>query len=448
MVLGDHTEYLTHHPFHCGWSEVWIIGTDGSQGYIFLRWFQAHHVFMDEAHHFLPDLLRCKGEGVARCVLPCISFLSFGGTWAGLSAGYQIIPGGTVPHSTLHPGWLARALRGHWTSRSAIPSDARGHDPSSTGPLLLLECTGVLHRSWRDQQPLQMRAVLELLELGYLPMVVALGPDPSCEQAKSFQVAACAVHEALVHIAHVTEWLQFFDVQPLALSFFHHLNELVPVAVPLTDVQGADLGGIKASDYVHEIPLPPGGHKVHEVLHRILAGDIPSPLRSLGGGPILPCSGMRGLFLATSLLPGLWSSPLSHTLTLASCSFSLGYGRGKPHLLRWVYCLLVWGGWMCLLTSWGSSWLMGGWVSWLAQAYGARHSWSGRARRRLMPKSPAYPSMSQWVVARRHVHRCRRSNSGKDWWRPCCWWYTSHGGASGGHRGWCHWGITGLGWDP
>ena len=206
----------------------------------------------------------------------------------------------------------------------------------------------MLHRSWRDWQPLQMRAILEL---GYLPMVVALGPDPSREQAKSLQAMARAVHEALVHIAHVMEGLQFFDVQPLALSFFHCLSEPVPVAVPLMGVQGADLVCIKASNYVDEIPLPPGGHKVHEVLHRILAGNTPLPLRPSGGGPILPCSGMTGLFPVTSLLPGLWSSPLSHTLTLASCSFCLGDGRSKPHLLRWVYCLLVWGGGMCLLTS-------------------------------------------------------------------------------------------------
>ena len=146
-----------------------------------------------------------------------------------------------------------------------------------------------------------MRAVLELVELGYLPMVVASGSDPSHEQAKSFQVVAHAVHEAVVNIAHVMEWLQFFDVQPLALSFFHRLNELVPVTVPLMSVQEADLGGIKASDYVHEIPLPPRGHKVHEVLHRILACNTPSPLKSLGGGPILPCSGMRGLFPAANV---------------------------------------------------------------------------------------------------------------------------------------------------
>ena len=170
-------------------------------------------------------------------------------------------------------------------------------------------------------------------------------------QAKCRQAVARAVHEALVHVAHVTEWLKFFDVQPLALLFFHCLNKLVPVTVPLVGVQGADLGGIEASDYVHEIPLPPRGHKVHEVLHRILACNTPSPLRSSGGGLILPCSGMRGLFPATSLLPGLWSSPLGHTLTLASCSFSLGDGTGKPHLPRWVYRLLGWGGGMCLLTS-------------------------------------------------------------------------------------------------
>ena len=106
-------------------------------------------------------------------------------------------------------------------------------------------------------------------------MVVASGPDPFCEQAKSFQVAASAVHEALSHIVHVTKWLQFFDVQPLALTLFHHLNELVPVAVPLACVQGADLGGIKASDHVHEIPLPARGHEVHEVLHQILTCNTP-----------------------------------------------------------------------------------------------------------------------------------------------------------------------------
>ena len=143
---------------------------------------------------------------------------------------------------------------------------------------------------------------------------------------------------------------QLFNVQPLALTLFHHLNELVPVAVPLAGVEGANLGGIKAYDHVHEVPLPARGHKVHEVLHWILACDTPSLFRSSGGGPVLSCPGMRGQFLVTSLLSSLWSSPLSHTLTLASRSFSLGDRRGKPYLPRWVYCLLIWGGWMCLVT--------------------------------------------------------------------------------------------------
>ena len=301
---------------------------------------------MDEADHFLPGLLRYKGKGAARCVPPCVGFLFLleapGPASAWVTRSSQEAPSPTLPSIQ---------------DDSTEPSDVIGPltplfpvAPGATAPHLLdlCCCWSVL---WLDQQPLQVRAVLKLLELVYLPMVVALGPDPSCEQAKSFQVVARAVHEALDHIAHVTAGLQFFDVQPLALLFFHRLNELVLVAVPLTGVQGANLECIKASDYVHEIPLPPRGNKVHEVLPRILAGNTPSPLRSSGGGPILPCSGMRGLFPVTSLLPGLWSSPLGHTLTLASCSFSLGYERSKPHLPRWVYHLLIWGGWMCLLTS-------------------------------------------------------------------------------------------------
>ena len=53
---------------------------------------------------------------------------------------------------------------------------------------------------------------MELLELGYLPMVVALGPDPPHEQAKSLQAVAHAVCTAVVYISHIAEGLQFFDV--------------------------------------------------------------------------------------------------------------------------------------------------------------------------------------------------------------------------------------------
>ena len=112
MLLGYHTEYLTRHPFHCGQSEIWIIGTNGSRGCTFLRWFQALRMFVDNAHRFLPGL-RCKGKGVARCLLPCVGFLSFAGTWASLSVGYQIIPGGAI---------FSSALTSRMTRRSPLRS--------------------------------------------------------------------------------------------------------------------------------------------------------------------------------------------------------------------------------------------------------------------------------------------------------------------------------------
>ena len=71
-------------------------------------------------------------------------------------------------------------------SCSTTSRGARGHGPWSIGPLWLLEHTGALHWPWRDRQPSEVRAVLELVELSYLPMVVALDPDPFCVQAKSF----------------------------------------------------------------------------------------------------------------------------------------------------------------------------------------------------------------------------------------------------------------------
>ena len=57
-----------------------------------------------------------------------------------------------------------------------------------------------------------MRAEVALLELGYLPMVVASGPDPPREQAESLQAAARAVRKAFVYISHIAEGLQVFDV--------------------------------------------------------------------------------------------------------------------------------------------------------------------------------------------------------------------------------------------
>ena len=50
-----------------------------------------------------------------------------------------------------------------------------------------------------------MRAVLELVQLSYLPMVVTSSPHPSGMQAKSLQVVASGLLKAPGHIRHVLE---------------------------------------------------------------------------------------------------------------------------------------------------------------------------------------------------------------------------------------------------
>ena len=68
---------------------------------------------------------------------------------------------------------------------------------------------------------------------------------------------ASGVQKALGHIMHVAEWHQFFNVQPLAiLTFFHGLDELVPITVPLSGIERGDLAGIKASHHMDQVPLP------------------------------------------------------------------------------------------------------------------------------------------------------------------------------------------------
>ena len=57
-----------------------------------------------------------------------------------------------------------------------------------------------------------MRAEVELLELDYLPMVIAPGPNPPREQAESLQAVARAVRKAFVYVSHIAVGLQFFDV--------------------------------------------------------------------------------------------------------------------------------------------------------------------------------------------------------------------------------------------
>ena len=93
-----------------------------------------------------------------------------------------------------------------------------------------------------------MRAVLALFQLGYLPMVVTLGPNPSGMQAKSLQLVAGGLLKTPGHIRHVSE---LFNVQPLAiLAFIHGLDELVPIIVPLFAVERGDLAGIKTPHHM------------------------------------------------------------------------------------------------------------------------------------------------------------------------------------------------------
>ena len=96
-----------------------------------------------------------------------------------------------------------------------------------------------------------MRAVLELVQLSYLPMVVTSGPNPSGMQAKPLQIVASGLLKAPGHIRHVLEWCQLFNVQPLAiLVFIHGLDKLVLIIVPLSAVERGDLAGIKTPHHM------------------------------------------------------------------------------------------------------------------------------------------------------------------------------------------------------
>ena len=96
-----------------------------------------------------------------------------------------------------------------------------------------------------------MRAVLELVQLSYFPMVVTLGPNPSGMQAKPLQMVAGGLLKAPGHIGHVSEWRQLFNVQPLAiLVFIHGLDELVPIIVPFSAIERGDLAGVKTPHHM------------------------------------------------------------------------------------------------------------------------------------------------------------------------------------------------------
>ena len=88
VVLSYHTEYLTRHCLYSSRSEIRIIGTDGSQGDVFLRRLSARCMLIDSTHCLLPGLLRSKGEGAARCLLFGIGFFPFAGTWPSLLVSY------------------------------------------------------------------------------------------------------------------------------------------------------------------------------------------------------------------------------------------------------------------------------------------------------------------------------------------------------------------------
>ena len=96
-----------------------------------------------------------------------------------------------------------------------------------------------------------MRAVLELVQLSYLPMIITPGPNPTGMQAKPLQLVASGLLKAPGHIGHVLEWLQLFNVQPLAiLAFIHGLDELVLITVPLSAIERGDLAGIKTPNHM------------------------------------------------------------------------------------------------------------------------------------------------------------------------------------------------------
>ena len=68
------------------------------------------------------------------------------------------------------------------------------------------------HGSQRKRQAPKVMAMLKVVQLGYFPVIVALSSDPLHVKAESLQVMASGVLEALGHIMHIAEGLQFFDV--------------------------------------------------------------------------------------------------------------------------------------------------------------------------------------------------------------------------------------------
>ena len=96
-----------------------------------------------------------------------------------------------------------------------------------------------------------MRAVVELVQLGYLPVIVTPGPNPPGMLAKPLQMVASGFLETSGHIRHVLEWGELFDVQPLTVfAVIHDPYELVPIIVPLSAIERGNLAGIKTPHHV------------------------------------------------------------------------------------------------------------------------------------------------------------------------------------------------------
>ena len=91
-----------------------------------------------------------------------------------------------------------------------------------------------------------MRAVFELVQISYLPVIVTPGPNPPNVLVKPFQIVASGLLEASGHIGHLLEWSKLFDIQPLTvLAVIHDPHELVPIIVPLLAIERGDLAGVK-----------------------------------------------------------------------------------------------------------------------------------------------------------------------------------------------------------
>ena len=94
--------------------------------------------------------------------------------------------------------------------------------------------------------------MLELVQLGYLPMVVTLRSNPFGMQAKSLQMVTGGLLKAPGHITHVLEWHQLFNVQLLTiLAFIHGLDELVLIIVPLSASERGNLAGAETPHHVN-----------------------------------------------------------------------------------------------------------------------------------------------------------------------------------------------------